>query len=258
MADRPKLFEPGRKPATWPIKVLAPLLMARMPRADWPVADSESGMEFWRTLGKNLIARGVTQEEADLASQAMAGDPPDYLSDVPKRLMAEVELVWQRKRADELGRSGDPIQDRKGAESASRNCPDCGGNGFATRYSWEPSTNSEDKPRPADHGYSFFCTCAMGRFLCRNADQDTHRKVGDLAEHADLQVGRVDWSETPDHFRRYRKADWDLDSGRPKWCAYHSEGTPLSAITAFITGATKSAADDVFRPRTIRGRSRPA
>lgn len=169
--------------------------LQRHPRNDWPDPASEGGQLFfggWRTT---LQRHGVREAEADLASellQAEAVYPERHL----ERLLELVKGVWAEERKElSPAWSRDP---RVSALEASRDCPDCYGQGMAYRYRRNPPVDELGRLRLSILCY---CRCSYGRWL-----RDTHRNQcrNEFARIYDLDAYPFLWGEEysyPSHLR---------------------------------------------------------
>lgn len=235
MHERPRLHTPD----WFPEFVL--YTMQVIPLPGWPEMGTEAGNVFWDAIGFNLHRKGTQKREAFEALMRLVPDPPSFANDFNARLFAEVELILCEQQAAWTAEaaSNDFSVTKQAAEDYQRKhpCPDCPGTGFATRYSWWPSKNAQGQDRPADSPYTYFCTCPTGRFLQRTADDDTRRKVGDMATASPkIRLASVPWSDLPDNQHRYRLADWDEENGQPKFAEF--AGKTLSQITAEVNART--------------------
>jgi len=168
----------------------------------WPPDDAE----FWAVLRKALTISGADQQVADEASHRLAQAPPKFAADVIDPLKKHIRDVFRER--DNAG-TGDPSRSRESAETASRDCLDCRGNGLTVRY------------RHVGVGsVPCYCLCPLGRWIegvHRSKHQDVHTRIVDLARAANfgLRLGSVAWRNLPDNRYRYRPVEWDFAADRP-------------------------------------------
>jgi hypothetical protein len=185
---------------------------ARIPRMDWPELDTESGKVYWQAFEANLRHAGATEDLARDASVIMAGDPPKWLDEQSRALLAIVKRLREE-------RSGHGVlgvtDDRESAYRASIGCLDCGPespSGFATRYRHGQLEGRQQRT------VSLFCLCPMGRWVrVRHASAGTvgNMLFHDLADHPFLWRGEVEWSDQPDNRNCYPPEQWDATANRP-------------------------------------------
>lgn len=187
--------------------------IARHPRADWP--DSEAASEFYRGFRGNLVLHGLTEEVADLASERLMAQPPEYLDRHVGAILEAARSIFRERAQSGQGHATDS---RDAALLASLACPDCEGQGLATRWRRRSAGGVDAKGNPLGPTITLYCTCPMGRWLehaHRSKSPDVRKRLHDLAEHPWLQVGPVAWSDRPDNEYRYAPESWDDYARRP-------------------------------------------
>lgn len=232
----------------------AQYLVRAMPMPNWPEWDTDEGAAFWDLLKRTLTRKGATRKDAFETVMALAETGrPMFPGEFQAEFVELLPKVQSRLRSEAVaaGAGKDPSLDFQAAKDHQfkHPCPDCPGTGIATRYSWWPSKNAQGQERPANSPYSYFCTCPMGRNLERNADADTRRKVGDMANASHkIQTGPVPWSSQPDNQHRYRLCEWDEEEGRPK--AFEFLGKSWSEIKAIVNARTERGGNATGGPLT--------
>jgi hypothetical protein len=157
---------------------------ARLAPPDWPAASAaEEWLEFIKGWVTALALKEVTEAEADLASQRLAANPPNWRREHIPAVLAGVEAI--RK---EQGSPAAVATNREGAEAASRACERCGGGGLATV--WHPlPDDTTQSPRTT----AAYCVCQAGRWVenvHRTAYPEVRKRFVDLA---DVLAGRSAW-----------------------------------------------------------------
>jgi hypothetical protein len=158
---------------------------ARFDPHDWPTGeDTEESREFLRGWVSEFARQGVTEAEADLASQRLAATPPNYRRQ-------HVPMVLEAVRAIRAGRGpGDGAETRESAWGLSRDCEHCGGEGLATVFHPRPSWALANR-RPVQVAAT--CVCPLGRWIKRRHAQDSPVLCGRIPDLADVLDGRSLW-----------------------------------------------------------------
>ncbi len=158
--------------------------IARSGRQDFPPPSTENGAEFFGNWRSAFVRNGLTQDEAEQASQIVCerdrfpGQHLEALLDAARDIRRLVATPNADKDADAAWR-------------ASRGCRHCGGCGWAS-YPVHLIYGEPLPPRlevPGDTRASLFCVCPLGRFFrSRNesATEDKRAKVGGLDDFRHL------------------------------------------------------------------------
>lgn len=177
----------------WP---WCPRMMARLPRADWPLDDSE----YWESFRSICVKHGVTEAVADAASVAMMEAPCPFPDQFVAAFVAAVKAVWA---SSEIVPDG--LTDRESAALAAkalnggRPCDDCHGQGFATRYRRDSLGRTDAGGRPVPPAVVFYCICPVGRWVERShrggneEARAVRKRIPDLADFPALR----DWFRSP-------------------------------------------------------------
>lgn len=152
---------------------------------DFPNPRSEAWWLFFEPWSDALSEQAVTLREFEAASKRVAADPPFDAKGHLKAILARVARI----RAEGL-----PVDhDRASAELASRDCPECDGQGITSR----------DHERA---GYGritvlYYChRCPMGRWLKQAHAKDPKGvRLQDLLDHPELQRHPDDDQADPRH-----------------------------------------------------------
>jgi hypothetical protein len=166
-----------------------PLLLARLPRADWPLDDSE----FWEGMRQVFVKHGITEPVAADACLAMMESPAPFPDQFVAAFLATVKLVWARSEVTPGG-----LNDRDSAVQAMRaqfngsDCNDCQGQGFATRYRRKSLGALDVKERPVAPHVTFYCRCPVGRWVERRHREGSddsravRKRIPDLDDYPEL------------------------------------------------------------------------
>jgi hypothetical protein len=148
--------------------------VARIPRENWPAVNSD----YWRGFKAAMVRHGVTEAVAEAASLAMMESPPEYLNGHLPAFLAFCRAEWAAGRA-----VLEAPTDREAAERLSRDCPNCGRNGWAIRESVILKSGRVLLPG------SLYCICPLGRFFERDHRErapDVRRRGLDLRDYPEL------------------------------------------------------------------------
>jgi hypothetical protein len=160
-------------------------LTEMFPRGDWPPLDAE----FWTTLDHIFRVKGVTQEVAIAAARLLFEDPPQFVVDYPKALLEKIRACWKSGQV-----TPQSLDDPTAAQQASRDCEDCSGSGFATRYPRPPlEARAQDRAQSRVPYVLLYCLCPYGRFLEKNHrihSPEIRKRIQDLRDFPALQDGR--------------------------------------------------------------------
>ncbi len=195
------------KVETWFLRFIGTLIEV-LPRADWPSPDSE----FWESYRRAFVRHGVTETVLTEAVQLLAEEPPSFLDRMLPELLAKVKTVWKNSELPDSVEVGS----LEAAKLRSRDCIDCYGMGFATRF--RHASKVKGKPTSV----VFYCMCPMGRALESSHRtgtekvRDAHARIPDLADHPKLQLGYVRWADEQDNKFRYEVHQWDETADEPK------------------------------------------
>lgn len=129
-------------------------------RGDWPAPEDR----FWDAARKGLIQAGVTQDEADAASNRLALAPPRYLGDQIEALLTAVATA-----RGEAARAERPT---------ASSCPECAGGGLTSR-----NFRFMHRDREVVASLACYCPCRAGRWLKGQHDgnKDLAGRILDLA-----------------------------------------------------------------------------
>lgn len=189
---------------TW-FQAFAKRHIARFPTrpisSPWP----DRGTIFWKHFREILVDDIVSEADADTASEELARRGLPFFDKHHSEFIKCVTFIRSKSK---VASTGAP-ESRADAESQSRNCPDCKGLGLAVRF----------RHRSPGPPVNFACLCPYGRWLAGRGH------TPDLALHSDFQLGRVAWSDEPDHRLRYPTSAWDFDAERP---------TPAPSVQAYL------------------------
>lgn len=157
-------------------------LVKGIPRLDWP--DPITAKSFWDKYVAQFDSNGIVKEEAIEAIGVVAGQKMYGVADFLPAIVTAANDIKQRKsRNNPL--TGSYIQ----ASRESQECPECFGDGWASREFMMPS--HVDVPL---HG-AMYCRCPAGRAIKRCIDSrrdtdkdgsDLYRQVDDLQSHPGL------------------------------------------------------------------------
>lgn len=185
---------------------------ARCPRQDWPPGDAESDRVFWDAWRYQFVIKGVTFDLVDEASRRLAGQPPQWLGDhLPSLLKSVAEIV--KDRAERTG--GEKEDPLKEASKESRDCLDCSGTGWATRFVHENLhgrfRTATDNPVPVGGSFAIPCGCPYGRQVAAAAG----RRLT-VADYPSLRLDFVEWSDVADNAYRYRPEPLAVELAPPR------------------------------------------
>lgn len=210
--------------------------MMRFPREDWPEEMSEEASNFFGAWRHQFIIKGLTEDVATKASLDLAGDPPRWLADhLPAILKAGAEV---RRQAEPQTSAESPLED---ARMASRDCPDCLGNGSAVRYVHPEILGklktSAGNPVPIGGSVSIPCSCPLGRHVARGLAPEGRQPVPTVDRYPSLRRWEAPWgspsSDGLDNQFRYRPSEWDAALECPRLTPIHDLAT-LKAITTSV------------------------
>lgn len=180
-------------------------------QAKLPEHDSEEATAVYAAWMAAFKARGL--HDHDVASEASSRllatkhYPKDHLAE----LIDLATLIYAERRAAQ----GGVIDSMAAARAASLECRDCGGSGFATRYLHHDAGPN----RPRGVGMAYYCVCPAGRYVKRRHSEapepENRVRCEDLAQHPELQLRDVPWSNLPDNKFRHRPSHWDESTGAP-------------------------------------------
>lgn len=152
-----------------------------MPRHDWPEI-GEGGRGFYRTFYRWLVDTDTDYSTACLASQRIAYQPPEHLTDHFPRFKAELARIKQERVSEKMAarrRAQGEVDDAPAVD-----CNDCKGTGAAFRY--RHKSRGQGKP----DRLTFYCRCAAGRRY-RYDDKEEHGRF----VHLDLESYPALWGE---------------------------------------------------------------
>jgi hypothetical protein len=150
----------------------------RIPRDDWPPPKSL----FWDSWRAAFARHGITETVAEEASMRLAESPPELLTQHLEALMHMARQVYASKQFLDPPAAA---SDREIAERMSKECPECGGGGWAYREDLVLADG-----RRLRRG-TLYCLCPYGRFLERNHREkspDVRRRLLDLRDFPELQT----------------------------------------------------------------------
>lgn len=154
--------------------------MDRHPRDDWPRVTDEGGRNFYAGWRGNMIMKGVREEEAEAASIALMGKPPERYGDHPAAIIRIVEDLWKDMRSRG---EANPVDARDAAALASKDCGDCHGDGLTVRWRVKSAKTCKTPEKPYIICY---CLCPYGRWMehahARTAP-DVRKRIYDLKDH---------------------------------------------------------------------------
>lgn len=151
-----------------------------------PEPDSDDGAEVYESWIAAFRHRGIMDEGvATEASRRLVGETIRFPREHFPRLV-EVAVGIYRERQPVASASNDPGSDRKAAETASRDCPECQGSGVAIRHRRLSLGTADSEGRPRTPHILLYCRCPLGRWFeaaHRKTAPDVRRRMYDLAEH---------------------------------------------------------------------------
>lgn len=220
--------------------------MARFPREDWPAEMSQDASEFFGAWRHQFVIKGLTEDVATRASLDLAGDPPRWKADhLPAILKAAAEV---RRQLEPQSSAESPLED---ARMASRDCPDCLGNGSAVRYV-HPEILGKLKtaagnPVPIGGSVSIPCSCPLGRHVARGLAPEGRQPVPTVDRFPSLRRWEAPWgspsSDGLDNQFRYRPSEWDRNRG----CPIPTEVYDLATLKAIALDGKASRSPDKRR-----------
>lgn len=158
-------------------------LMDRIRRGDWP----EQEAEYWGTLKRSFVLRGVNEAVADDASVLLAEEPPKGLDGVLPGILGHCRAIWKSNEISHKAELTGGDSDRMRAEMESKDCDRCAGSGLTEIFRLKSAVQGRN------NAVTVYCTCRMGQLLCRvqmTANQDSRdfaRRITNLADHPELQ-----------------------------------------------------------------------
>lgn len=219
--------------------------MARFPREDWPAEMSQDASEFFGAWRHQFILKGLTEDVATRASLDLAGEPPRWKADhLPAILKAAAEV---RRQLEPQTSAESPLED---ARIASRDCPDCLGNGSAVRYV-HPEILGKlvtvgGNEVPIGGSVAIPCSCPLGRHVARGLAPEGRPSPPTIDRYPTLRRWAAPWgspsSDGLDNQFRHRPSDWDAVRG----CPLPSEIYDLASLKA-LTFAGKASGLTVAR-----------
>jgi hypothetical protein len=212
--------------------------METVPRPDWPEAGG-----FWDEMEFAVAAAGpeakLTLANAQEAARRLVVQGFPYPDKLTKGLLEALHELW---KAQDAATRGGPAGSREEALAASRGCQDCGGKeGVVVRYR-HASIGQAHEGRTVEPTVRLLCLCPLGRWMeatlrsggvTKDAEAQAEAKAArkrmhDLADHPNLQLGPVPWSEALDNRYRYPPELWDGFND----CPMPVEAETLSDFTA--------------------------
>ena len=180
---------------------------ARLPRTDWPELGTEDGDVYWTTFETNLRRSGADRDLATEASIILAGDPPKYLGDQSKAILAVVSKL--REQQSNHGQVGD-FSTRAEAYKASIGCHDCSATGLATRFRHAPLKIGQGPT------VQLLCVCPMGRWTKSRYEGDKGPcPWSDLKDFPELWRRQVSYQDQPDNPHCHHPDSWNAVDCRP-------------------------------------------
>lgn len=213
-------------------------LIARSNRPNWPSFDSEVGQAFWDDFERSLIRIGATFALADEASSIVCDMPDLFPADIRPKVIDEVKKL--RAKADMEAKGSDPNSSVEAARTASRDCPDCLGNGSAVRYVHAEILGklrtAAGNPVPVGGSVSIPCSCPLGLHVARGLAPECRPAPPTIDKYPSLRRWAAPWgSPSPDGMDnqfRYRPSEWDADRGCPVLGDVRDLATLKSAIAS--------------------------
>jgi hypothetical protein len=196
-------------------------LIERSGRGDFP----ELGTEFWCDFEKSLVRIGATFAQADAASSSVC-DLPDVFPSQYRGLVVQAVQAIQAREA--VAARGVPAGSRQEAEIASRECPECLGSGWSTRFIHAEVVGrmraAGGNDLPAGCSVASACgSCQLGRFQAA-ANSTPERPCRTWADSPEFRFGPVPWSDRPDNRYAHRPESWDHRHDRPLEVAPPTKG----------------------------------
>lgn len=189
-------------------------LVERSGRTDFP----EAGSGYWDDFEAEFVRLGVHWTEADSACSRVCNLPGLFIPDYRPMIVAEVKKVQREMSA---GPNLDiALED---ARLASRDCPDCLGNGSAVRYVhpeiFGKLKTAAGNPVPVGGSVSIPCSCPLGRHVARGLAPEGRPPGPTVDKYPTLRRWAAPWGSPSedglDNQFRYRPSDWDEVRGCP-------------------------------------------
>lgn len=161
---------------------------ARHPHALLPTLESPEGEPFYEGWRSDFVHKGIhDQAVATEASKLLMAEPLKYPRDHFPRL-CEIAVGIYKARNASASPSGSDTNGREAAAAASKDCPHCGGQGWAWVSRILTSYHESIPVHAATH-----CICRHGQWLHEQHSRKNPEVLRGMIRFADVLEGRSPW-----------------------------------------------------------------